>query len=75
MRIDINKSEKFSLIFERITGSKLNLEITGICTDSRECKNGDMFISIVGSKFNGNRFLKEVEKELMLRWCQTKKTM
>ena len=30
MRIDINKPEKFSLIFERITGFKLNLEITGI---------------------------------------------
>ena len=63
MRIAVNKSRKFSSLFKRIVGSKLNLEITGICTDSRECKNGDLFISILGSKLNGNNFLKEVERK------------
>lgn len=63
MRIAVNKSRKFSSVFKRIVGSKLNLEITGICTDSRECKNGDLFISILGSKLNGNNFLKEVERK------------
>ncbi len=63
MRVKIKESEKFAYLFEEQTGFRFNRPITGICTDSRECKNGDLYISIVGSKLNGNKFLPEVEKK------------
>ena len=63
MRIKIKESEKFAYLFEKIIGFKLNRPIAGICTDSRECKNGDLYISLVGSRLNGNEFLPEVQKK------------
>tara|TARA_S200000501_G_scaffold228577_1_gene214351 strand:+ start:5 stop:1345 length:1341 start_codon:yes stop_codon:yes gene_type:complete len=62
MRIKIKESEKFAYLFEKRIGFKLRKLITGLCTDSRECENGDLYISIVGTKLNGNKFLPEVEK-------------
>jgi len=73
MRIKIIESEKFAYIFESAIGIKLNRPITGICTDSRECKNGDLYISLIGSKQNGNHFLPEVEKKGALAALVSKK--
>lgn len=38
-------------------------EITGICTDSRQIKPGNVFIAIEGELFDGHAFVKEVEEK------------
>lgn len=63
MRISIKESEKFALLFKKEIGIKLNRPITGISTDSRECKSEDLFISVKGEKINGDKFLPEVAKK------------
>ena len=57
MRITLPNPEKFSNIFESVANITLNKPILGICTDSRECIEGDLFIAIVGEKTDGNTFI------------------
>lgn len=40
-----------------------NTEVTGICTDSRQIKPGNVFIAIEGELFDGHVFVKEVEEK------------
>lgn len=40
---------------------QMNTEITGVCTDSRVLKPGNLFIAIQGEHFDGHDFIKEVE--------------
>jgi UDP-N-acetylmuramoyl-tripeptide--D-alanyl-D-alanine ligase len=40
---------------------QLNTAITGICTDSRSVKPGNLFIAINGEHFDGHDFIHEVE--------------
>ncbi|MCL9684772.1 UDP-N-acetylmuramoyl-tripeptide--D-alanyl-D-alanine ligase [Legionella maioricensis] len=40
---------------------QINTDITGICTDSRQIKPGNLFIAIPGEHFDGHNFVKEVE--------------
>lgn len=42
---------------------QINAELTGICTDSRELKPGNLFIAIQGERFDGHDFLKQAEEQ------------
>lgn len=39
----------------------VNAEISGVCTDSRQLKPGNLFIAIQGEHFDGHHFVKEAE--------------
>jgi UDP-N-acetylmuramoyl-tripeptide--D-alanyl-D-alanine ligase len=39
-----------------------NLEITGICADSRLCGPGDLFVGIAGPNFDGNEYVADAVK-------------
>ncbi|MFL2983548.1 MAG: UDP-N-acetylmuramoyl-tripeptide--D-alanyl-D-alanine ligase [Candidatus Neomarinimicrobiota bacterium] len=60
MRIQLSNPELFATVFQNVTGTKLHHPTYGISTDSREVKNGDLFIAIKGEKFDGHQFLKKV---------------
>jgi len=60
MRATINHPELFAAVFESITKLKLHRPVTGLSTDSREIKKGDLYIAINGGKVNGHQFLNEV---------------
>ena len=62
MRATINHPELFTTVFESITRSKLHRPVTGLSTDSREIKEGDLYIAINGEKVNGHQFLNEVRQ-------------
>ena len=62
MRIDINHPEKFSNVFKTVTGQTLYRPVTGITTDSREIKNGDLYVCIKGTRADGHSFLSKAEK-------------
>ena len=62
VRISINNSEKLSKIIENITGVRLTSPITGITTDSRDCKSGDLYIALLGDRTNGHHYLQDVDK-------------
>ncbi|MFT4058980.1 MAG: UDP-N-acetylmuramoyl-tripeptide--D-alanyl-D-alanine ligase [Legionella sp.] len=40
---------------------QVNVEISNVCTDSRELKPGSLFIAIQGARFDGHDFIKEAE--------------
>ena len=40
---------------------QINAEVTGVCTDSREIKQGNVFVAIQGENFDGHEFIKEAE--------------
>ena len=61
VRISINNSEKLSKIIENITGVRLTSPITGITTDSRDCKPGDLYIALLGDRRNGHHYLQDVD--------------
>ena len=61
MRIKINNSNRLSKIIEKTTGVKIFSPITGITTDSRECKAGDLYIAIVGDRSDGHKYINDVD--------------
>jgi len=62
LRIDIQKSEMFANIFESVTGVKIYRPVTGITTDSREIKKGDLYIALDGKNNDGHSFLNQITK-------------
>ncbi|KTC76786.1 UDP-N-acetylmuramoyl-tripeptide--D-alanyl-D-alanine ligase [Legionella brunensis] len=42
------------------TSCSSNEVITGVCTDSRQLKPGNLFIALVGERFDGHDFIEEV---------------
>ena len=60
MRVSINNPELFSTIFETETKSRLHRPVTGVSTDSREIKDGDLYIAIKGDRVDGHQFLNQV---------------
>ena len=57
MRTSITHPELFSTVFESSTKSRLHRPITGVSNDSREIKNGDLYLAIKGDRFDGHQFL------------------
>ena len=61
MRVEINNSNRLSKIIEKITGEKIYTSITGITTDSRDCKPGDLYIALVGNRSDGHKYVRDVD--------------
>ena len=61
MRVEINNSNRLLKIIEEITGKKIHSPITGITTDSRDCKGGDLYIALVGDRNDGHEYIKDVD--------------
>ena len=61
MRIDIKYPERFTAIFETVTGNKLHHPVLGITTDSREVQENDLYIALIGERVDGHSFLGNVE--------------
>ena len=62
MRISIEHLENFAAVFESVTKNKLHRPVSGLTTDSREVKSGDLYIALEGEKVNGHQFIADVEK-------------
>ena len=62
MRISIEHPENFAAVFESVTKNKLHRPVSGLTTDSREVKSGDLYIALEGEKVNGHQFIADVEK-------------
>ena len=63
MRIDIKQPERFAAVFKTVTGISLHGPISGIATDSRECKEGDLYIALTGERTDGHGFLPAVMEQ------------
>ena len=61
MRIEIKNPERFSMVFESVTGQKLHHPVLAITTDSREVQDGDLYIALKGERVDGHTFLDSVE--------------
>lgn len=62
MRITLKHPESFAAVFESVTKNKLHRPVTGITTDSRETKTGDLYIALEGENFDGHNFIDQVDK-------------
>ena len=60
MRISLPNSTEFAKVFESALGNTLEVEASGLVTDSREVQKGDMYIAIPGKRVDGHSFLTEV---------------
>ena len=60
MRIDLPNPDKFKHIFEMTLDESLSEKVNGISTDSRDIKEGDLYLAISGEKVDGHSFLEEV---------------
>ena len=61
MRITLSEPKKFSKVFEKVIGTTLVKNISGISTDSRECVAGDLYLAIRGEKVDGHQFVEEAQ--------------
>ena len=60
MRIDLPNPDKFKQIFDKTLVEPLFEKVIGISTDSRDIKEGDLYIAIAGEKVDGHSFLNDV---------------
>ena len=60
MRIDLPNPDKFKHIFDMTLDEPLSEKVNGISTDSRDIKEGDLYLAISGEKVDGHSFLEEV---------------
>ena len=61
MRVDIKNSNRLAETIKMLTGESLNDPITGITTDSRSCKPGDLYIALTGIRSDGHQYINEVQ--------------
>ncbi|MEE9573545.1 MAG: Mur ligase domain-containing protein, partial [Candidatus Neomarinimicrobiota bacterium] len=61
MRITLPQPKRFSKVFLTGTGISLKKTVTGICTDSRQCVEGDLYIAIKGDNVDGHQFIKDAQ--------------
>lgn len=57
MRIDLPDPEAFAKMIENITEMKMATIPTGVSLDSREVKQGDLFVAIKGDRVDGHDYL------------------
>ena len=60
MRIDLPNPDSFKQIFDMTLNKPLVEKAIGISTDSRDIKEGDLYIAIAGEKVDGHSFLTDV---------------
>ena len=63
MRLDIKNSKMLAKTLKAITGMSLDNTITGITTDSRNCKPGDLYVALKGVRSDGHKYIDEVERK------------
>ncbi len=63
MRINLPDPVGFAECFTEESGVKVNPVVTGITTDSRDIKPGDLYIALVGRRTDGHKFIPAVELE------------
>ncbi len=63
MRLDIKNSKSFTETLKKLTGISLENPITGITTDSRICKSGDLYVALKGFRSDGHQYIYEVERK------------
>tara|TARA_Y100001970_G_scaffold109518_1_gene136791 strand:- start:166 stop:1512 length:1347 start_codon:yes stop_codon:yes gene_type:complete len=63
MRVDIKNSNRLAETIKILTGESLDIPITGITTDSRNCKPGDLYIALNGIRSDGHQYINEVQKK------------
>ncbi len=63
MRININNPKRLTKIIENLTGELLNEPIKGITTDSRDCRPGDLYVALKGTRSDGHRYLDDIAKK------------
>ncbi len=61
MRITLPFPKRFSKIFLTTTNTKFTKTVTGICTDSRQCVEGDLYIAIKGDNVDGHQFILDAQ--------------
>jgi len=61
VRIDLPNPSLFAQIFSDVTGIDFHEAVTGIVTDSRECRPGDLYIALRGNRVDGHQFLETAE--------------
>ncbi len=61
MRIELPNPPLFARIFSEVTGIHLHETVSGIVTDSRECRPGDLYIALRGSRVDGHQFIETAE--------------
>lgn len=54
--------EIIAVVGGRLSGGDPQLTVSGICTDSRQVKRGDLFLALKGERFDGHQFLNEAVK-------------
>lgn len=57
MRIDLPDPAGFAPLLEAVTGTSLKTPLSGVATDSRECRAGDLYVALVGQQVDGHQFL------------------
>ena len=60
MRIDLPNPDRFKQFFDITMSEPLVEKVIGISTDSRDIKEGDLYIAIAGEKVDGHSFLTDV---------------
>ena len=60
MRIDLPNPDRFKQIFDKTLKKPLLEKVVGISIDSRDIKEGDLYIAITGEKVDGHSFLNDV---------------
>ena len=63
MRLDIKNSKMLAETIKTLTGKSLDNPITGITTDSRNCKSGDLYVALTGNRSDGHKYVNEVERK------------
>ena len=63
MRLDIKNSRRLTETIKALTGKSLDIPITGLTTDSRDCKSGDLYIALAGMRSDGHQYINEVERK------------
>jgi UDP-N-acetylmuramoyl-tripeptide--D-alanyl-D-alanine ligase len=63
MRINLPDPSGFAECFYSVTQVRLNEPVTGITTDSRNVKSGDLYIALSGQRTDGHNFVHTVELE------------
>ncbi|NLW48330.1 MAG: UDP-N-acetylmuramoyl-tripeptide--D-alanyl-D-alanine ligase [Firmicutes bacterium] len=60
--VNFKLSEILQIIGGRLLQGDPELPVTGISTDSRKIKQGDLFLALKGERFDGHQFLSEAVK-------------
>ena len=59
MRIEIKNKSSVRKCLNKVLSKNISSKFNGISIDSRQLKQGDIFIAIQGEKYHGNEFINQ----------------